>query len=578
MLVAALILAAAAAAAPALHEPQEPLAAPRGLLKDSTLRYLEDARAHWGVPGFSVAVVAGPEYTGGGWREELRGFGVANAAGTPVDEDTLFAIASNSKHTTALCVGLLIERGVRLPSGEKLDWSTKIKDILPEWRLQDTYASEHADITDLLSMRTGQPSHDLAHVDEPAEATVANLRHLKPSLEIRQAFQYNNAHYITLSLVVARLSGHEYTRFVADNIFGPLNMSAASYDHAAVRKSAHASDGFTHAGVNKTRCRETSSGPAHMDVSCTGEVKNIGWWIRSKATSEAGAGGIILSAADAARWLRELLSPRVLPQWLIEKTGTPAMVTPTGIADGIPGWSSSGYGLAQVINHVRGHKFVWHTGGLPGQMSLVGRVPERGLGVAIFTNDDVFGTGLHMVALARILDDLLGHEEVDYEPAMFDAMFPATAEWPAPPRWPEPPSSWDVAGTYKAEGYGAAAFAPLDLLAEGRDSTHRAVVTALREVEGLNLASPVFLAPFNKVFASHLALTHFDGELWNVTALLAFHPDNGEDVVAQNSGSGPAVVTPRGIGMFGMWSRSARVKQPVVEGVEDAAEAWFARQ
>lgn len=48
-----------------------------------------------------------------------------------------------------LSIGLLIERGTELPNGDKLDWDTKIKDILPEWKLLDDYASDHLDITDL---------------------------------------------------------------------------------------------------------------------------------------------------------------------------------------------------------------------------------------------------------------------------------------------------------------------------------------------------------------------------------------------------------------------------------------------
>ena len=49
-----------------------------------------------------------------------------------------------------LAVGMLIENHTLLVSGEYLDWSTKIKDILPEWKLLDEYASDHADVVDLL--------------------------------------------------------------------------------------------------------------------------------------------------------------------------------------------------------------------------------------------------------------------------------------------------------------------------------------------------------------------------------------------------------------------------------------------
>ena len=64
---------------------------------------------------------------------------------------TLFGIASNSKFFAMLSVGMLIRNHTALPGGGTLDWSTKIKDIVPEWQLMDEYASDHADLIDLMS-------------------------------------------------------------------------------------------------------------------------------------------------------------------------------------------------------------------------------------------------------------------------------------------------------------------------------------------------------------------------------------------------------------------------------------------
>ncbi len=49
-----------------------------------------------------------------------------------------------------LSVGLLIDENVTLPNGQPLDWSTKAKDIFPDWQLEEPYASEHVDVIDLL--------------------------------------------------------------------------------------------------------------------------------------------------------------------------------------------------------------------------------------------------------------------------------------------------------------------------------------------------------------------------------------------------------------------------------------------
>jgi hypothetical protein len=64
----------------------------------------------------------------------------------------LFAVASNSKLFAALSIGLLIENETILENGDKLDYSTKIKDILPDWRMIDPYMQDHLDVLDLLGM------------------------------------------------------------------------------------------------------------------------------------------------------------------------------------------------------------------------------------------------------------------------------------------------------------------------------------------------------------------------------------------------------------------------------------------
>jgi len=61
-------------------------------------------------------------------------------------------MASNSKQFAAMSIGLLIHNETTLENGDKLDYSTKIKDILPYWRMLDPYMQDHLDVLDLLCM------------------------------------------------------------------------------------------------------------------------------------------------------------------------------------------------------------------------------------------------------------------------------------------------------------------------------------------------------------------------------------------------------------------------------------------
>jgi hypothetical protein len=44
----------------------------------------------------------------------------------------------------------LIDDGIELADGTPLDYGTKIKAILPDWKLMDDYASSHVSLLDLL--------------------------------------------------------------------------------------------------------------------------------------------------------------------------------------------------------------------------------------------------------------------------------------------------------------------------------------------------------------------------------------------------------------------------------------------
>lgn len=96
---------------------------------------------------------------------------------------------------------------------DSLDWSTKLKDLLPEdWKLLDEWANEKADIRDILAHRSGLPRcgrkcivrkvpctnlndcrHDPSYGrTESARDVVRNLRNLKPAYELREHYHYNN--------------------------------------------------------------------------------------------------------------------------------------------------------------------------------------------------------------------------------------------------------------------------------------------------------------------------------------------------------------------------------------------------
>ena len=183
---------------------------------DQTINHaLED----WHIPGAAVAVVKGEQVLHSG------GYGLRDIEQElPVTENTRFPIASMTKPFTALGAALLVEEGL-------LDWDTPIRDVMPDFRLFDDYASQHLTLRDLLSHRTGLPRHDSTWYgnEKTRQELFDGLRHLKPNAAFRSLWQYDNLMYETAGLLCAQLSGADsWEDFIQTRILDRLGMDATT--------------------------------------------------------------------------------------------------------------------------------------------------------------------------------------------------------------------------------------------------------------------------------------------------------------------------------------------------------------
>ncbi|KAF8875597.1 hypothetical protein CPB84DRAFT_1752637 [Gymnopilus junonius] len=139
--------------------------AKKPLISERTEQYIQTLLTKWNSSGISVAVVRKDENSRTGWHHEFGAYGVAKADGSPVTPDSLFAIASNSKLVLAFSVGLLISnKTLAEERGNEIKWSTKIRDLIPEWGLMDEDMDRAVTLQDMVSHRTGMPRHDFSGV------------------------------------------------------------------------------------------------------------------------------------------------------------------------------------------------------------------------------------------------------------------------------------------------------------------------------------------------------------------------------------------------------------------------------
>jgi len=338
------------------------------------------------VPGMAVAVVKDGQVV------HAKGYGVRRLGEpAPVDADTLFGIASNTKAFTCAALSILAEDG-------RLDWDDPVTRHLPDFQMYDPWVTREVTLRDLVTHRAGLGLGQGDLMWWPAteftrREIVRGIRHLKPVSSLRSRYAYSNVMYVAAGEVVAQVSGRSWDEFLRERIFVPLGMSRTSTSVAASAPNL-ATPHLLLKG------RPSPVAPMHAD--------NCG-----------AAGAINSSASDMARWLQMLLEcgrrGASGGEGCVLKPDSIRRLWSAQIALGTPEPPSGlealranfvAYGLGFGLRDYRGRKLVTHTGGLPGYVSEVALVPEERLGLVILTNQEAGGA--FRAVMHEILDDYLG--------------------------------------------------------------------------------------------------------------------------------------------------------------------------
>ena len=408
--------------------------------------YVEGVRKQFDVPGIAVAIVRDGEVV------LERGYGVRSIDGkAPVGAHTMFAIASNTKAFTSASLSILADEG-------KLGLDDRVIDHLPWFQMSDPYVTREMRIRDLLVHRSGLGlgAGDLLFwpaTTYTTEEVAKRLRDVPIKGGFRAQYAYDNILYGVAQLVIEKVSGQSYERFLRSRIFEPLGMDETRFNSDALAP-----------GDN------VATGHARADFKDLRTVPAMTW------SNVAGAGGIYSSVHDLTKWMRVQLDAGVISgegdgakRLFSEQRqrGMWSMVTPMPIgkpavpelAPAMPNFL--GYGEGWNLSDYRGHKLVWHTGGWPGMVSRLTLVPSQKVGIIVLTNQEV-GAAFHAVTL-RALDAMLGAPATDWTAAYAKAE--AKKHGDADADWNKHVAARDVAskpslplgkyaGTYRDAWYG----------------------------------------------------------------------------------------------------------------------------
>ncbi len=351
--------------------------------------YVQRAMKTFDVPGLALAIVKDGKVV------YSKGYGVRKLGDpAPVDENTLFGIASNTKAFTATALGILVDE-------KKVAWDDRVIKHLPSFQMYDPWVTREVQVRDLLSHRAGLglgqgdllfwPDTDVSRAE-----VVAATRYLKPVTSIRTKYAYNNLMFVVAGEVIHAVSGQSYDDFVRDRIFRPLGMNDTVVSAVSFKP-----------GVN-------FAVPHSRGWRFQGELKPIPW---TQDKTWAAAAGIKSNIKDLSKWVIVQLdrgqidaTHRLFSESVSTDMQTPAISmrpsAPTIAALKPTKPNFSGYGLGWSLRDYRGRKIVSHGGALTGMLTTVQLVPEEKLGIIVLTNQEESGV---MSSIAyHILDHYFG--------------------------------------------------------------------------------------------------------------------------------------------------------------------------
>jgi CubicO group peptidase (beta-lactamase class C family) len=344
-----LLLSAATASAQLIQPPADALA--------DLDRKVQSHMSENNIPGGLVAVASR------GRIVHMKTYGMANVElSVPVTDSTVFEIGSISKQFVTAAVMLLVDEG-------RIGLDDLIHQYLPH------LPSEWLGVTvrHLMTHMSGIPDYEEIRTYDvygfrltPEE--VIQIAHSRPmDFAPGQGRYYSNTGYFILSMIVERVDGLPLGQVLQSRIFGPL-------------------------GMTQTRLADPEAIIPH---------RAAGYWVDkagqlinrppTETSSTLGAGGLLSSAYDLAKWDEALYGDGFLSAESKELMWTEAV---------LPNGEGTGYGFGWGVRPYRGLTSQSHGGQVAGFVANFRRFPEQQAAFIVFLNRYRVSSG--QVAVAAI--------------------------------------------------------------------------------------------------------------------------------------------------------------------------------
>jgi len=329
------------------------------------------------LPGVSLAVVKN------GAIVYAKGYGYSNVEHqVTVKPETIFQSGSIGKQFTATAVMMLVEEG-------KVNLDEKISKYLGEV----PKAWQNITVRHLLTHTSGltdYPSDFDFRRDYTEDELLKRAQAIPPDFQPGEKWQYSNIGYVTLGVLIHKVTGQFYGDFLQERIFKPLKMTTTRI-------------------ISEADIIPNRAAGYHIVKN---ELKNQDWVSPTLNTTADGA--LYFTVLDMAKWDAALYGETLLKKSSLQQMWTPVTLNNKKTYD---------YGFGWGFSQINGHRIIEHGGAWQGFTSYIGRFVDDKLTVIVLDNLAGGNTGKIGRHVASIFNPELGRKAIaDKEPEVTAAI------------------------------------------------------------------------------------------------------------------------------------------------------------
>ncbi len=331
-------------------------------ITDSLDSYITREMQRWQVPGLAIAIVKDGKIV------VAKGYGVKEfGKNEPVNEYTLFQIASNSKAFTGTAIALLDYQ-------KKILLDEKVTTYLPDFRLYDDCTTQLCTVRDLLCHRIGLQTFQGDFLNWGSTLTrkeiINKIRDNKPQYSFRSKYGYCNSSFVTAGELIPAVTDTSWDAFLRVHFFEPLQMQLTNTSYKKMLN-------------DKNACTPHTLVDGKLVTIPLKNIENLG-----------PSASINSNVRDMANWILMQLDSgkfngkQILPWKVLQETRKSQMLVNDVSSKTFKTMNFSTYGLGWFIGDFEGRKIYSHSGGSNGFVTKTDFIPQENLGIIVYTNTD----------------------------------------------------------------------------------------------------------------------------------------------------------------------------------------------